>query len=245
VSAQPASQESPPPNLSIVVPAFNEESNLEALLLELRPVLAATGRAYEIVVVDDGSTDGTAAALARARSAEPALRVLSLVRRCGQSAAFAAGFDEARGEIVVTLDADLQNDPADIPRLLALLGESDVVCGVRRNRRDRALRRLSSRVANRVRRAILGDSLRDVGCSLKAFRRQDLRYLPRFDGVHRFYPVFLAWQGRRVAELEVNHRPRRAGTPKYNMRNRAFRTFLDLLAVRWMRSRPLRYEIKR
>jgi dolichol-phosphate mannosyltransferase len=171
--------------------------------------------------------------------------VVRFVRNTGQSAAFLAGFEAARGEVVVTLDADLQNNPADIPELLRRLEGQDAVLGVRRRRRDSALRRLSSRIANAVRRGVTRDGLTDVGCSLKAFRREALRDLPRFNGVHRFFGTLLVWKGCRIAEVAVDHRPRRAGETKYNVRNRAFRTLLDLLAMRWLRSRQVRYEIER
>jgi glycosyltransferase involved in cell wall biosynthesis len=232
--------------VSVVIPAYEEEDNLAPLLDEVAAALRPLGRAYEVVVVDDGSRDGTPRVLAGLRERHPELRVVRLRRNAGQSAAFLAGFAQARGDVVVTLDADLQNDPADIPRLLAALETSDVVCGVRRRRRDRWLRRLSSRIANSVRRFVLHDGVSDTGCSLKAFRRrQDLLALPRFDGVHRFFPALLRWQGCRVAELEVAHRPRRAGRAKYNVRNRLFRTLVDLFGVRWLKARWTRYEIER
>jgi glycosyltransferase involved in cell wall biosynthesis len=233
------------PSVSVVVPAYNEAENLPALLAELHPPLEALGRPYEIVLVDDGSTDGTREVLAGLAGAHPALRVLRFRRNAGQSAAFLAGFAAARGEVVVTLDADLQNNPADIPKLLRRLEGHDAVLGVRAKRRDSFLRRVSSRVANAVRRAATGDGLTDVGCSLKAFRREHVLDLPRFDGVHRFFGTLLVWKGCRVVEVPVDHRPRRAGQAKYNLRNRAFRTLLDLLAMRWLRSRTVRYEIER
>jgi glycosyltransferase involved in cell wall biosynthesis len=195
--------------------------------------------------VDDGSTDGTREALLALQPRYPALRVLRFRRNAGQSAAFLAGFEAARGEVVVTLDADLQNNPADIPRLLRELEGKDAVLGVRAKRRDSFLRRASSRVANAVRRAATGDGLTDVGCSLKAVRREHLVDLPRFDGVHRFFGTLLVWKGVRLVEVPVDHRPRRAGRAKYNLRNRAFRTLLDLLAMRWLRARTVRYEIER
>jgi glycosyltransferase involved in cell wall biosynthesis len=233
------------PSVSVVVPAYNEAENLAALLAELRPPLEALGRPYEIVLVDDGSTDGTREVLAGLAGQHPALRVVRFRRNAGQSAAFLAGFAAARGEVIVTLDADLQNNPADIPELVRRLEGCDAVLGVRAKRRDSFLRRASSRVANAVRRAATGDGLTDVGCSLKAFRREHVLDLPPFDGVHRFFGTLLVWKGCRVVEVPVDHRPRRAGQAKYNLRNRAFRTLLDLLAMRWLRSRTVRYEIER
>jgi glycosyltransferase involved in cell wall biosynthesis len=233
------------PRVSVVIPAYNEAENLPALLAELRPPLETLGRPYEIVLVDDGSTDGTREVLERLAGHHPALRVVRFRGNAGQSAAFLAGFAAARGEVVVTLDADLQNNPADIPEFVRRLEGSDAVLGVRATRRDSFLRRVSSRVANSVRRAATGDGLTDVGCSLKAFRREHVLDLPRFNGVHRFFGTLLVWKGCRVVEVPVDHRPRRAGQAKYNLRNRAFRTLLDLLAMRWLRSRMVRYEIER
>jgi dolichol-phosphate mannosyltransferase len=232
------------PAVSVVVPAFDEAENIPGLLAELALPLDSLGRPYEIVLVDDGSTDGTPEVLAGIAARYPALRVVRFRKRAGQSAALLAGFDAARGAVVVTLDADLQNNPADIPELVRRLPGHDAVLGVRVRRRDSALRRVSSRVANGVRRAATRDGLADVGCSLKAFRRECLLDLPRFDGVHRFFGTLLVWKGLRVVELPVDHRPRRAGKAKYNIRNRAFRTLLDLLAMRWLRSRTVRYEIE-
>lgn len=223
------------PDLSIVVPLFNEEENLPVLAGEIRAALAAIGRSFELIFVDDGSTDGGLAVLERLAVADPAVRILRHRRNAGQSAALAAGFRAARGEIVVTLDADLQNDPADIPRLLAKLDEGyDAVSGVRRNRRDSWSRRVSSRVANAVRNWATDEAIADVGCSLKAYRRGFLTDLPMFSGMHRFLPTLVRWNGARVAEIDVNHRPRLHGVAKYGIGNRLFRALADLFAVRWM-----------
>ncbi len=230
--------------MSVVIPAYDEAENLPSLLAELAPALESLGRPHEIVLVDDGSTDATPQVLAGLQPRYPALRVVRFRRNAGQSAAFLAGFAAARGEVVVTLDADLQNDPADIPGLVRRLEGHDAVLGVRAKRRDSLLRRASSRVANALRRAATGDGLTDVGCSLKAFRREHVLDLPRFNGVHRFFGTLLVWKGCRVVEVPVDHRPRRAGRAKYNLRNRALRTLLDLLAMRWLRSRTVRYEIE-
>lgn len=226
------------PRLSVVVPLFDEEENLPALDAEIHAALAAIGAPYEILYVDDGSRDGSLAALARLAAADPKVRVLRHRRNAGQSAGLATGFRAARGEIVVTLDADLQNDPADIPRLLAKLEEGfDVVSGVRRNRRDSWSRRVSSRVANAVRNWATDESITDVGCSLKAYRAGYLRHLPMFGGMHRFLPTLVRWNGARVAEIPVAHRPRLHGVAKYGIGNRLFRALADLFAVRWMRTR--------
>lgn len=233
------------PVYSVVIPAFNEEENLSALLEELDPVMDSLGGASEIVVVNDGSTDGTERVLMELTGRYPRLRSLTFRRNSGQSAAFAAGFEAARGEIVITMDADLQNNPADIRRLLEHLDGHDVVCGIRSRRQDNFLRRWASRIANGVRRAVIHDRITDIGCSLKVFRKSYLEKLPLLDGMHRFFPALLEWQGARVTEVAVDHRPRRAGTPKYNIRNRLFRTIVDLFGVRWMRSRRLHYEIRK
>lgn len=226
----------PAPEISVVFPVFDEEANLAALLDEIERALE-DGPSYEIVAVDDGSTDASLALL-RARAADdPRLRVLASPRRSGQSAALTAGFRATRANVVVALDADLQNDPADIPRLLAALPGHDVVSGVRRRRRDTWVRRIASRVANGVRRRVLDDGVRDVGCSLKAYRRRFLTGLPAFDGVHRFLPALVRLQGGRVCEIEVSHRPRLHGRSKYGIADRLGRGIVDLLGVVWLRRR--------
>ncbi len=226
------------PRLSIVVPLYNEEENLPALDGEIRAALAPLGLAYEVLYVDDGSTDGSLAALRSLAAADPRIRILRHRKNAGQSAGLASGFRAARGELVATLDADLQNDPADLPRLLAKLDEGwDVVSGVRRNRRDSRVRRVSSRIANGVRNWATDEAITDVGCSLKAYRARFLAHLPMFGGMHRFLPTLVRWNGARVTELEVNHRPRLHGVAKYGIGNRLFRALADLMAVRWMRTR--------
>lgn len=224
------------PELSIVVPAYNEEESLPVLVGEVRAALA--GRAAEILLVDDGSTDRTTAVALALAAKDPALRVLRMTRNSGQSAALAAGWRAARGAVVVTLDADLQNDPAEIPRLLAKLDEGwDVVSGVRQNRQDTWVRLLSSRLANGVRNWATRDQVTDVGCTLRAARREFLVDLPMFTGMHRFLPTLLKMQGARTTEIPVNHRARRFGVAKYGIGNRLFRALADLLAVRWMQKR--------
>jgi dolichol-phosphate mannosyltransferase len=234
----------PPPELSLVVPAYNERENMVPLFVELRSALAAVGRTYEIVAVDDGSRDGTAEWLAREAARDPQVVPVLLVANSGQSAALAAGIRRARGAVIVTLDADLQNDPADLPRLLAALEGADVVSGVRRVRQDDWLRRVSSRIANGVRRAVLGDPLTDIGCSFKAYRREALDGVPLFVGAHRFLPALCMFRGARLVEIPLSHRPRRHGTSKYGVGNRLWRGIYDLIGVRWLRSRVLRYREK-
>jgi glycosyltransferase involved in cell wall biosynthesis len=228
------------PRVSIVVPVYNEEESLAVLVQEIGAAMAGVTPEYELLLVDDGSSDGSPAELARLAAAEPRIRVLRLRRNSGQSAALAAGFAQARAEVVVTLDADLQNDPADIPRLLAELdGGCDVVCGVRTARQDDWVRRLSSRIANRVRNRLTHESVTDVGCTLRAVRTDYLRRIPVFKGMHRFLPTLLRMEGARVKEVPVRHRPRRFGEAKYGIGNRLWRGLADLLGVRWLQSRRI------
>jgi len=233
-----------PPQLSAVVPAYNEAESLPSLLSELRSALDATGRSWELVLVDDGSSDGTGALLLTEAARDPRLVIVRFEKNAGQSAALAAGLARARGDVVVTLDADLQNDPADIPSLLAALADADVVSGVRAKRHDSWIRRVSSRIANATRRAVLGDSITDIGCSLKAYRREVLVGLPMFVGVHRFLPALCAFRGARVVEVPVHHRPRTRGVSKYGMGNRLWRGIHDLIGVSWLKVRLLRYRVR-
>lgn len=231
-------------DLSVVIPAYDEKDSLAPLLEEVRAALDGSGLGYEVLFVDDGSTDGSDRVLRDLRAADPRVRVVSLARNAGQSAAMDAGFRRARGDVVVTLDADLQNDPADIPRVLGALDGCDAVVGVRVGRRDGLVRRASSRVANFVRNRLSQESIVDTGCSLKAFRRTALSRIVLYDGMHRFLPTLLKMQGFRVREVPVGHRPRRHGRSKYGIGNRLLPSFLDLLAVRWMKRRRLTYEVK-
>ncbi len=222
---------------SIVVPVYNERDNLEPLLGEIREAMRGTSWEHEIVLIDDASSDGSQEILRRMASEDPTIRVLIHRRNAGQSAALDSGFRAAHGGIIVTLDADLQNDPADIPQLLEQLADCDVVSGKRVDRHDSWLRRLSGRVANAVRARVTGDSITDIGCAMKAFRAAHVRRIPMFVGLHRFLPALIELRGGRVREMAVRHRPRAHGASKYGLSNRAWRAFVDLLAVQWMRSR--------
>jgi len=233
-----------PVELSVVVPAFNEVENLDPLLAEVRAALEAVGGCWEIVLVDDGSSDGTGERILAEAGRDPRVRPVLLERRVGQSAALAAGLSRARGRVIVTLDADLQNDPADLPRVLAALESADVVSGIRRGRHDPWTRRVSSRIANSVRRAVLGDPVTDIGCSFKAYRREALEGLPLFVGVHRFLPALCVLRGARLAEVELTHRPRRHGVSKYGVSNRLWRGLHDLIGVHWLKSRLVRYRVR-
>ncbi len=225
------------PEISLVIPVYNEEENLPVLHGEIRQAMEGVGRPYEVIYVDDGSSDGSPAILSGLAGQDPRVRVLRQRRNSGQSAALDAGFRFARGAVVVTLDADLQNDPADIPRLLERIGEYDVVSGVRTRRQDSWVRRISSRIANGIRNRVTHESVTDVGCTLRAARAEYLRRIPVFNGMHRFLPTLLRMEGARVTEVPVNHRPRLHGKPKYNIRNRIWRALMDLFGVRWLQAR--------
>ena len=226
-----------------MIPVFDERDNLAPLLSEIGAALA--GRRYEVVAVDDGSTDGSLEVLKGLKRGHPELHIVSFAANAGQTAAFAAGFRAARGGIVVTLDADGQNDPADIPALLDALTRNGVaaVAGYRATRQDSGWKRLQSRIANGVRNWLNGETIRDTGCSLKAFRADAVRELPLFTGMHRFLPTLIRMRGGAVAEVPVRHRPRHAGRTKYGMWNRVFRSLADAVAVRWMQRRVLRYRV--
>ena len=233
------------PDLSIVIPVYNEEENLPLLWPEIRDVLAPTGLAYEVIFVDDGSRDRSGEIIRAFREADPRVRLVRLKANAGETAATDAGFKTVRGRYVVSMDADLQNDPHDIPDMLKHLEQWDAVTGWRVNRAagDSVVRRVSSRIANRVRNGLSDETIQDSGCTFRAFRRECLRDLVLYRGFHRFIPTLLKMRGFRVLEVPVNHRPRRFGESKYGIGNRAFRAFLDLLVVRWMKDRLLRYEV--
>lgn len=233
----------PPPRLSAVVPAYNERGNIAELVARLRAALRLCHRPFEILLVDDGSSDGTACAIQQAEAAYAEVRGIYLARNYGQSTAMQAGFDAALGELIVTLDSDLQNDPADIPRLVALLEEQDVdlVSGWRKDRRDPSLRKLFSRIANRLIARLTGVPLHDFGCSLKVYRRDVLERTRLYGEMHRFLPALLSEVGAQVGELVVGHSPRQYGRSKYRL-DRTFRVLLDLCLVIFLRKylqRPL------
>ncbi|MGH9189575.1 MAG: glycosyltransferase family 2 protein [Acidimicrobiales bacterium] len=223
--------------LSIVVPILDEEDCIPELYRRLKAALSGLGRPYEIIAVDDGSTDGSFALLRELAARDPSLRVVRLRRNFGQTAAFCAGFAQARGSIIVTIDGDLQNDPDDIPRVLKKLDEGfDVVSGWRVERRDPLLsRRLPSRVANRLISKSTGIALHDYGCSLKAYRAEVLRDVPLYGELHRFVPAIASWQGIAVAEIPVSHAARSGGRSKYGL-GRTIRVLLDLVTVRFLLS---------
>ena len=227
------------PAVSVVVPVFNEEENMPILQSELRAALS--GIDHEMVFVDDGSTDRSAAKIEVA----PNVRVLRFERNTGQSAALYAGVKAARGQTIVMIDSDLQNDPADIPQLVAEISRgADLVCGYRAKRKDTLTKRLTSRIANFVRSRFTKDYVRDTGCTLKAMRRECADALVPFKGMHRFIPALIRGAGYRLVEIPVNHRPRRFGQTKYGFGSRAVRATMDMFGVRWLLSRRLNYKVR-
>ena len=227
------------PALSVVVPLYNEEANVPILQEELR--VALSGLDYEILFVDDGSVDRTPERI----EAAPNIRLIRFEKNAGQSAAIYAGLAATRGATVVIIDGDLQNDPADIPRLLAeITNGADLVCGYRIKRQDTMMKRLTSRIANTVRSRYTKDGVRDTGCTLKAMRRECVSALFPFKGMHRFIPALVKAAGYRLVEIPVNHRPRRFGQSKYGLGNRALRATIDMFGVRWLLSRRLNYKIR-
>lgn len=231
------------PRLSVVIPVFNEQDNLEPLLAELAPVLEGLGLPWEVLFVNDASTDASAQVLARLAAGEPRVRIVTHRLNSGESAGQASGFRAARGELVLTMDADLQNDPADIPRYLAALGAGvHCVCGYRADRQEGWLRRFASRTANGFRAAITGDHLRDAGCTYRLIRRRALADIPVFNGMHRFLPTLITAQGGAVTEIPINDRARRFGVSKYGINNRLWRGLLDCFGVRWYQRRALRFD---
>jgi dolichol-phosphate mannosyltransferase len=228
------------PVVSVIIPVFNEEDNVSILQLELSRALA--GLDHEIIFVDDGSSDRTADKIER----RPEVRVLRFEKNTGQSTAIHAGLTAARGATLVLIDGDLQNDPADIPKLLAEISRgADLVCGYREKRKDTAVKRLTSRIANFVRSRFTKDGVRDTGCTLKAMRRECVSALVPFKGMHRFIPALVKGAGYRLVEVPVNHRARRFGKSKYGLGNRALRATVDMFGVRWLLSRQAHYKLRR
>ncbi|HMK55745.1 MAG TPA: glycosyltransferase family 2 protein [Dissulfurispiraceae bacterium] len=221
--------------VSVVVPLYNEEENVEMLDDRLGETLKNIGSDYEIVYVDDGSTDKTLPLLEELQKKDPHIVVLSLRRNFGQTAAFAAGFDFARGDIVVTMDGDLQNDPKDIPRLLDAIKDCDLVSGWRKKRKDDFLRTFLSKIANGLISKVTGVRLHDYGCSLKAYRRDVVKNLKLYGEMHRFIPAVASWYGVRIAEIETTHHPRLRGKSKVGM-SRTIKVPLDLVTVKFLQS---------
>jgi dolichol-phosphate mannosyltransferase len=231
------------PDLSIVLPVYNEVDNLSPLWQELLELMPGLAPSVEVIFVDDGSTDGSAEILEQIAKGDPRVRLIRFEANAGLSAAFYAGLQAVRGRIVATMDSDLQSDPRDIPMLMSRLDGADAVVGWRQVRHDSFLKRASSRIANGVRKAVSGDHVQDSACSLRVMRRECVIAMPPFTGMHRFMPTLLKIAGFRVVQVRVNHRPRRFGRSKFGVSDRAFSAFADLLVVRWMLHRRLRYRI--
>ncbi len=231
-------------NYSIAIPVYNEIENLEELISKIEYALNKLGKPWELILVDDGSNDGSFNQIMELKKQCPFLRGLKFSKNNGQTAAMAAGIQAARGQIIITLDADLQNDPDDIPLLIERLSDGfDAAVGWRKKRNDNLIRRLSSRFANWIRNLVSSETIKDTGCSLKAFRAEVIKPIELFEGMHRFLPTLVKMNGGRVIEVEVSHHPRQKGVSKYNVWNRVFRSLLDLLAIRWMKWRKLRYHV--
>ena len=230
--------------MSVVVPVYDEQANLSMLIPKLVKVFDRLGSLYEMIFVDDGSSDGSRKLLKEMASQVPSLRVVGLKQNRGLSTALLAGMREARGRIIVTLDSDLQNDPEDIPRLLEYLDRYDMATGWRQKREDPWLKRIASRIGNSVRNWLSGERINDSACTLRVFRRECLQDIPIFNGMHRFMSTLVKMRGYRIIEVPVTHHPRKYGESKYNIRNRMWRSFVDLLAVRWMKGRRIQYDIE-
>jgi glycosyltransferase involved in cell wall biosynthesis len=230
---------------SLVIPAFNEQEVIPTLLTRVEQSLTQIGHPFEVIIIDDGSTDQTPQLLAEAMTRLPWLRVMRMKQNASQSAAFEAGFAASRGEILATIDADLQNDPEELPRLVRLLEENpnvDMITGWRKDRQDTRFRRWQSRLANRIRNWITQETVNDSASSLKLYRAHCVKGLKLFKGAHRYFPTLVKMRGYTVLETPVKHSQRFAGTAKYGFGNRAFVGIYDLIGVRWLKKRWLRYE---
>jgi glycosyltransferase involved in cell wall biosynthesis len=232
------------PEISVIVPVFNEEESLPILIPKLVEVLNLLNTSYQMIFVDDGSSDGSRRILREMFSQYPSLRILCFKENRGLSTALLVGMREARGKKIVTLDSDLQNDPADIPRLLEYLDRYDMATGWRQKREDSWLKKISSKIGNGVRNWLSSENIRDSACTLRAFKRECIQEIPTFNGMHRFLSTLVKMQGYKIIEVPVFHHPRQFGKSKYNIRNRMVRSFIDLLAVRWMKRRTIHYEIE-
>lgn len=228
---------------SIVIPLKNEESNIEDLIAEIEPIMIGLKQSWELICIDDGSTDKTLKILQMLSKNKTHLKIIAFNKNYGQSSAFQAGFAAAKGKYIITLDGDRQNDPHDIPKMLSLIDECDLVCGIRSKRKDPWSKKITSKIANKVRRWICDDGVQDTGCSLKIYRRECLAKIKMYHGLHRFLPALFKIEGFKIKEIPVNHRERTKGQSKYTFFNRSFNTLTDLWAVRWMNNRQLRYQI--
>ncbi len=223
--------------ISVVIPVFNEYGNVKQLAEQTLQALDQTNTSFELIFVDDASVDDTPQALATLRQKDSRIRTIRMDQRSGQSAAIWAGFIRSHGDVIATLDGDLQNDPSDLPAMIKTLESYDMVCGWRVNRQDKVLKRISSSIGNSTRRLILGKSIHDTGCGTKVFKRQCALDMTPFNGMHRFFAEVAILNGYSITEMPVQHHPRRAGSSKYGIGNRAFRGLVDCFGVRWLRKR--------
>jgi len=236
----------PAPVLSLVIPCYNEEGNLKALIAAIRAAIEPLRVSYEVVITDDCSRDNSWNILKEIAAADPRVKIQRLAANCGESAASWAGLKAASGQYLVTLDADLQNDPQDLPKFLEALKQFDCVCGTRvesRGQGDNFVRIASSRIANGVRNRLSGEQISDAGCTYRAFKRECVQNLKFFKGMHRFLPTLFKIEGFTVTEIPVSNNPRFAGQSHYGVWNRLFASFYDLLAVRWMKKRMFRFNV--
>ncbi len=229
--------------ISFNIPVFNEQDNLKILYDKIKKVVDTLGCKYEILFVDDGSRDNSLKILNDLKSLDSNIKIIVFLKNSGQSAAFDAGFKHCSGDIIVTLDADLQNDPDDIPKMLQFLSDYDVVCGYRAKREDDAIKLLVSKIGNFIRNFVTNDNIIDTGCSLKVYKKEFIDKIKLYKGMHRFLPTLLKLEGAKIYQVEVKHHKRKFGQSKYGIKNRLV-TFFDLLAVRWMISRHINYKIK-
>jgi len=225
--------------LSIIVPVYNEEQNVLPLMREVEQAFASVGIDYEVVFVDDGSTDSTWTKIGEARALQPRVRGLRHLKNSGQSAALWTGIQRTTAPLIATLDGDLQNDPADLPKLLKELSSCDFVCGFRAKRKDNWLRRVSSKIARRARHFALNVDFADTGCAVRVFKRSAIQGIFPFNGLHRFLPVLVHGTGAKAKEIPINHRPRVAGVSKYGLHNRLWRGIADLFAMAWYQKRRI------
>ena len=233
------------PFLSVVIPCYNEEENVPTLLTRVDAALQTLGKPFEVILIDDGSTDSTPKLLEEGMRKYPWLRVLRMAKNIGQSAGFEAGFEAARGEVIATIDADLQNDPEEIPRLVPMLDEHkvDMITGWRKDRQDTGFRRWQSRQANKIRNWVTTETVNDSASSLKVYRASAIKGIKLFRGAHRYFPTLVKMRGGTVYETPVKHSHRFAGTAKYGFGNRAFVGLVDIFGVRWMKSRYIKYNV--
>ncbi|MDP8233391.1 MAG: glycosyltransferase family 2 protein [Candidatus Saelkia tenebricola] len=231
--------------VSVVIPLYNEQENINLLYSELKEVLDGIDAEYEILFINDGSEDESLALLRSINSNDSQVKLISFQKNYGQSAALKAGFERSLGEVIVTMDADLQNDPHDIPKLMSCINQGyDLVSGWRKKRVDSLKKRISSKIANRVRNSIIRDNINDTGCMLKAYRKDAIKGLEIYSGMHRFLPVLLKMRGAKVVEIEVNHRARRFGKTKYGIKNRLWKSLIDTFIVLWMKKNYINLQIK-